>query len=812
MRTLWQDVRYGARMIWKRPGFTAVVVLALALGIGANTAIFSVVNAVLLRPLPFQDPERIVVVSETVRRETVERRPLSYPDFVDWREQNQVFAELAAFDTASLTLTGSGEPERVEGEIVSASYFPLLGAQAAVGRTFLASEDVTPDTHPVVVLSHTFWQRRFNGDASVIGSTINFNERAFTVVGIMPENFRGVSGQAEAWIPMMMLSVVRSTQFLQQRGTRWHAALARLKPGVSVEQAQAEMDTIMRRLEQEYQDTNRDRGALVIPAQEEYFSDIRPTLLVLLGAVGFVLLIACANVANLLLARAASRQKEIAIRTALGAGRWRLVRQLLTESVLLALLGGAVGLLFAVWGVDFLAAMNPVELPTFVRIRVDAWALGFTLLISLLVGVVFGLAPALQASRPDLNETLKEGGRSSSGGAGRQRLRGALVVAEVALALVLLVGAGLMLKSFQRLQTFDPGFRADNLLTMWVSLPTQRYNNQARAIFSQQLLERLAALPGAQSAALASDFPLSGSSSATNIILEGAADERAGGESVRIYRHSVSPGFFNTLGISLLRGRDFNAQDTQGAQPVAIISEAMARRYWPEGDAMGQRFRTGGDNDPWVSIVGIVGNAKHRRLINERNTDPDIYYAFAQAPTRDIGIVIRSATDAASLTTALRREAQSLDANLPLYDIQPMAQRLAAQTAGMRFSAWLLGIFAAMALLLAAAGIYGVMSYSVTQRTHEIAIRMALGARAADVLRMVVGQGMRLVLLGVGICLAAAFALTRLMRSLLYEVSATDPLVFILIALLLTGIALIASYIPARRATKVDPMEALRYE
>jgi predicted permease len=812
IETLWHDLRYAMRMLIKRPGFSVVVILALALGIGANTAIFSIVNAVLLRALPFKDAERLVVISETVRRESIERRAASYPDFVDWREQNQVFEEIAAYEGQNLIITGGSEPERLNGEIVSASYFSLLGAQAAMGRTFLSSEDAVPDAHPVVVVSHALWQRRFGSNPNLVGQTLQLNDKVFTVVGVMPEDFRGMSGEAEVWIPMMMISAFRSPKTLEERGARWHSAIGRLKPGVTLEQAQAEMTTIMSRLEQQYPASNRNRGALLIPAHEEAFRDLRLALLVLLCAVAFVLLIACANVANLLLARAATRQKEIAIRTALGASRWRLIRQLLTESVLLSLLGAALGLGLAYWGVDLLVALNPVELPSFVRINIDARVLFFTLLIALVVGVLFGLAPALQASRPDLNETLKEGGRTSAGGS-RQRLRSALVISEMALALVLLVMAGLMLRSFQRMQKVDPGFRADLVLTMQTALPPQRYEADAsKMVFSQRLREKIEALPGVESVAVASDLPLKGSSSA----IFATAESKAARETdlhPRVYTHSISPGFFQTLGIPLTRGRDFTAQDVLESPLVVIISDSMARRYWPEGDAVGARVRLGTEaKDPWATVVGVAADVRHRELIRQSNTDPDIYLSLFQQPTDSLGLVVRSKSDAAGLAAAVRHEVQSLDPNLPLYSIETMEQLLSGQTAGARFSAVILLFFALLALVLAVAGIYGVMAYSVTQRTHEIAIRMALGAQARDVLRLVVGQGMLLALIGVGLGLVAAFALTRLMSSLLYGVSATDPATFIFIPLLLASVALLASYIPARRATKVDPMEALRYE
>ena len=815
MQTLWQDLRYGARMLMKNPGFTLVAVITLALGVGANTAIFTVINAALLRPLPYEDAERLVVVATTMRRDTVEVRSVSYPDFVDWRDQNTVFEWIAARTSTSFTLTGGAEPERVNGELVSADYFPLLRARAAMGRTFLPEEDRTPDTHRVALVGYGLWQRRFGGGSALLGQTIQLNDGDYTVVGVMPKGFRGVSDDAEIWLPMMMISSVRNAGTLQRREQRWHSTVARLKSGVTLAQAQAEMDAIMRPLEQVYPNSNRNRGARVTPLNEQFFGGLQLTLWILLGAVGCVLLVACANVANLQLQRAAGRASEMAVRLALGATARRLIRQLLTESLLLAAVGGSLGILIALWSVDFLVKLSPVTFPNFVKFTIDARVLGFSLLISVLTGALAGLAPALQAARPALNEALKAGGRNASGGLGSNRLLSSIVVSEIALALALLIGAGLMIRSLQRLQAVDPGFNVERLLTMRVSLPLQRYPRERIIAFSQQLRERLQALPGAQSVALASDLPLTGSTSAGPIELEGRHEAPAGGE-FRMYRHRVTPGFFSTLGIPLIKGRDFTVDDHAQAPGVAIISEAMARRYWPNEDPIGKRLREdnrGATNlSPWVSIVGVVGEVKYRGLPQNPNADPDVYFPLSQSPVGNLFLAARSGVDPNSLVAAVRGVLQKLDPNLPAYEVTTMAEQVTNQTTQSRFSAWLLGVFGVLALALAAIGIYSVMAYAVEQRSREIGVRVALGARAGDVLKMVIGQGMRLALAGVALGMGAALALTQLMKRLLFGVGAADPLTYGAIALLLTLVALLACYVPARRATRVDPLVAIRCE
>jgi predicted permease len=811
LETLWHDLRFGARLLKKQPGFTLVAVLTLALGIGANTAIFTIVNGLLLRPLPYPEAERLAVVDTTMRRARVEVRATSYPDFVSWRDQNTVFEQIAARSSQSFSLLSGDEPERVSGELVSANYFSLLGVQAAYGRTFLPEEDRTPGTHRVALVGHGLWQRRFGGIPNLVGQPIQLSDGNYTVVGIMPEGFRGISDSAELWLPMMMVTAARETGDMQTRNQRWLATVARLKPGVTMAQAQAEMDTIARRLEQSFPDTNAYRGTLVTPLREWLFGNMQLMLWILLGAVGCVLLVACANVANLLLQRAATRRKETAIRLALGATPKRLTRQLLTESLLLALLGGALGVLAAYWSADILVALSPITFPSFVQLTPDVRVLGFSLLISLLTGVFFGLAPALQAAKPVLNEVLKDSGRGTAGGLGRSRLLGSLVVSEIALALVLLVGAGLMIRSLQRLQAVEPGFESERLLTMRFSLPEQKYPREQIGGFTQQLRERLQALPGVAAVALSTDLPLSGNTSAGPIELEGSNAALAGGE-IRMFRHRVTPEFFATLGIPLLKGRDFTADDHAQAPGVVIISESLARRYWPDEDPLGKRLREEGANNPWVTVVGVAADVKYRGLPNNPNADPDVYFPLLQRPNNNLSLAVRTEAEPTNLTTAIRQELQKLDPNLPVFAVTTMAQQVARQTTQARFSTWLLGIFGALALLLAAVGIYSVMAYAVEQRKHEVGIRLAMGARVGDVLKLVLRQGMRLALWGVAVGLSAALALTQLMKGLLFGVAAIDPLTYTGIALLLTAVALLACLIPAWRATKVDPLLALRHE
>ncbi len=813
MRTFLQDMRYGFRMLLKRPGFTVVAVLALALGIGANTAIFSVVNAVLLRPLPFKDPERLVAVWETnpqLGAEMRNRNEVALGNFLDWRAQNQVFEQLAALTDANVNLTGVAEPERIQSVVATTNIFQTLGVQPLMGRAFLPEEENVSSPR-AVVLSHGLWQRRFGSDPNLVGKTLTLNGNQTTVVGIMPPGFQlqfPRSIQVDMWLPMRIDPAAEAS-----RKFHYLYVLGRLKPGVSLEQAQGAMSIIAAELQQQYPETNADKSAHVVLLHKQLVGNIQSYLYVLFAAVGFVLLIACANVANLLLARVAARHKEVAIRTALGAGRLRLIRQLLTESLMLSFCGGLLGLLIAYWGIDLLLALTPSDVPRLSEIGLHGPVFGWTLLISILTGVLFGLAPAIQATKPDLNEALKESGGRSTGNLQRSRIRNLLVVAEVALALVLLICAGLMIKSFARLQQVSPGFEPRNLLTMNISLPRQKYKEKLQAnVFFDQLFQRLRAVPGVEAVGGIDPLPLSDSNSTTGFLVEGGP-VLAIADRPEVGQRNVTPDYFQAMRIPVLKGRAFTDQDRENQPRALIVNEALARRYWPGEEVIGKRL--GFDDDAgkqmeWWEIVGIVGNVKHERL--DAEAKPEVFFPYQQSPHNFMTLVVRTSSDPSSMIATVREQVLAIDRDQPVFDIKTMEQRLSKAVAQSRFLMLLLGVFSALALILAAVGIYGVMAYVVTQRTHEIGIRMALGAQPRDVLRMVVGQGMMLTLIGVAIGLVAAFALTRLMASLLYGVTATDPWTFAGVALVLSAVALLASFIPARRATKVDPMVALRYE
>ncbi|HKQ53230.1 MAG TPA: ABC transporter permease [Pyrinomonadaceae bacterium] len=810
MRSVFQDLRYGTRTLLKRPGFTFVAVLTLALGIGANTAIFSIVNTVMLRPLPYQSPEQLVRVGGANYGKGRQLTSFSPQDFYDWRDQNTVFEALAACDKWSLNLTGDGEPERIEAYAVSAGFFNILRAQPQLGRTFLPREDTLGNEY-VAVLSNRLWQRRFNSDPGIVGRQVTLSGEKFTVIGVMPSTFkfpplaRAGLVEPELWVPFApeLSDWPRSSRSVD-------GAIARLKAGVTLDQAETELKAIAGRLEQQYPETNSSQSVSVVSLHESIVGSTRTSLLVFLVAVGFVLLIACANVANLLLARAATRRKEIAIRTALGAGRSRIIRQLLTESVLLSLAGGALGLLLSLWATDFLVNLASDAIRYVGEVQMDARVLAFTLLASLLTGIIFGLMPALQVSNPDLNETLKEGGRGSGQGAGRQRVRSLLIISEVALSLVLLVGAGLLVKSFLRLQEVSPGFSPENLLTMYVSLPGTKYpEDEQHVTFFNRVLEGVRALPGVESASVVSVLPISENYDRFGIEIESRPPVPLG-EAPEADRYRISPDYFRTMNIPLQAGRAFSERDRADAPPVVIINETMARRYWPDGSAVGKRLKGVAAGYPWLEVVGVVGDVKQYGL-DTANT-LQMYLPQAQSPTQHMTLVVRTGGNPNSYFTTVREKVWEVDKEQPVYNIRTMEQLLSTSVAQRRFNMLLLAIFAGVALVLAAVGLYGVMSYAVTQRTHEIGIRMALGARAGDVLKMVIGQGMLLALIGVGVGLAVALAVTRVMATLLYGVSTTDPAVFVGIPLLLSAVAFAACYIPARRATKVDPMVALRYE
>jgi putative ABC transport system permease protein len=801
------DLRYAVRLQRKNPGFTIVAVIALALGIGANTAIFSVVNTVLLRPLPYKDPERLVMVWEEATKAGYPTDTPAAANFVDWRDQNQAFEGMAAIADESFNLTGSGDPERLEGRRVSANLFPLLGVEPQLGRVFAAAED-QPGSERVVVLSYKLWQRRFGGDAGIVGKTLNLNGAGYTVVGVMPARFQFPTADDEAWVPIAF-----TQEDATNRGRHYLEVVGRLKPSVTLNQAQAEMSTIATRLQQQYPQSNTDLGAVITPLHEHLVGDIRPALLILLGAVGLVLLIACANVANLLLARAAVRQKEIAVRVALGARRWRLIRQFLTESVSLSVLGGLVGLAIAYGGLMVLKSFIPENISQAREISIDYKVLGFTLLVSVGTGLIFGLAPALQSVRFNQMETLKEGGRDAATGGSGKRLRGLLVMAEVAISLVLLIGAGLLINSFLRLRNVDPGFRAENLLTMRIVLPEPKYEKRVRrSVFYTDLVQRVQSLAGVRSAAVTTNLPLYRQGNSISVSIEGKPEPPPGQEQIVVTR-MISPSYFDTMTIPLLKGRGLTDQDTDDSPNVAVISETMARRYWPGEEPVGKRLAIGKVRSP-ADLIQVIGVAKDVRQFElTADPKPQMYLTYRQFGFFDLrDLVVKTDVDPASLAATVRNAVWEIDKDQPVSNIRTMEDILGDSIARQRFSMLLLAIFASVALVLAAVGIYGVMSYSVAQRTHEIGIRMALGAQTSAVLKLAVGYGLKLVGAGIIIGLIASFALTRVMSTLLFGVTATDPTTFMLISLLLIAVAAIASYLPARRATKVNPIIALRYE
>ncbi|HSB12438.1 MAG TPA: ABC transporter permease [Blastocatellia bacterium] len=811
METLIQDLRLGLRAFLRYKSITAMALIALALGIGANTAIFTVVNAVLLRPLPYQEPDRLVTIWEESPERGMYEMPVSFANFRDWVDQNHVFEEISAYSFASMNLIGAGEPERFPVVRSSANLFSMLGAKPMLGRTFLPEED-KEGANRVVILSERLWQRRFGAAPGVVDQALTLNNQSYTVVGVMPAGFqfpvgfsylgKVQSGPIDLYIPLA------ATSEETRRGNYSFFSIGRLKDGVTLDQARAEMTTIEGRLEQQYPDTNPGIGISLVGTHEQTTKDIRPALLVLLGAVGFLLLIACANIANLLIARAAARQKEFAIRSALGASRMRILRLLLAESVLLSLAGGGLGLLLALWTMDAMIAVAP-DIPRLDEVALDARVFGFALAVSLATGIVSGLIPAIQASTPNLNETLKEGSRGSMGTVGGKRIRSLLVVAEVALSFVLLIGAGLMIKSFLRLQQMNLGFNPDNVLAMNISLPPSRYPEarQQAALF-KETLDRIQSLPGVRSAGVTTGLPLMLSISGSDLRVEGRPEPEPGDIRI-VYTRSVSPRYFETLAIPFVKGRDFSDRDDSESLKVAIINENLARIYFPDEEPIGKRI-TFDDGESWMSIIGVIGDVKQLGL--DSAAQPEVYWPYAQTGATSMSLVVRTATGPAGPLQAVKTEIQAVDKDLPVSEVKTMEELLAESVAGRRFNMLLLTVFAGVALVLAAVGIYGVISYSVTQRTHEIGIRMALGARGSDVLKLVGGSGLLLALAGVAIGVVASLLLTRLMSTLLFEVTPTDPGTFAVVAALLIGVALAACLVPARRAVKVDPMVALRYE
>ena len=803
MESLVKDIRYGVRSLLKHPGFTAVAVLTLALGIGANSAMFSTVDAVLLRPLSYPESDRIMVLEGVNPPQGITQSNLSIPDFADWQKQNSVFEHLAGFFAGGMLVTSNDETERVRAAGVTDEFFPLFRTAAIKGRT-LQAEDAQKGRDQVVLLSYAFWQRRFGGDQNVVGTKVIVSGKSATVVGVMPAGF-DYPAQSEMWVPNPIDAAA------ERRDNRALNVVARLKPGVTVPQAQAEMDTINQRLAQSFVETNSGWSVQVIGLQERLVGSMRTSLLVLLGAVAFVLLIACANVANLLLARATARQKEITLRAALGASRWRVIRQLLTESLLLSLLGGGMGLLVSVWLTKLLVSISPANTPRLEEIRPDARVFAFTLGLTVLTGFIFGLAPALQASRVDLNGGLKEGGRGGSGGVHNKRLRSLMMVSEIALSFMLLVGAGLLIRSFARLRDVSPGFTPQNVLTMRVALVPAKYApGEPRAQLLRQTLERLNAIPGVQSSGAVLSLPLGGDT--LNVgrayIREGrpATPEESANASYLV----ATPDYFRTLKIPLVTGRPFDERDTDANTKVVIVNETMARQLWPGESPIGRHITVWRDEKFPREIVGIVGDTKQAL---DAEPGSQMYVPFAQDPGwGSMSLVIRSTSDPTGITAAARREIRALDKGMPVYNVKMMNEVVGTSIATQRMSMMLLSAFAAMALLLAMIGIYGVTAYYVTQRTQEIGIRMALGARMSDVMSLVFRNGMALALIGIAVGMAGALALTRLMASLLFAVKPTDVLTFTLVSLCLLLTALIACYLPARRATKVDPLVALRYE
>lgn len=809
MNTFLQDLRFGVRMLMKKPGFTLIAIATLALGVGANTAIFSVVNTVLLRALPYSEADRLVMVWEKSERR--ERNVINLGNFFDWKAQNDVFSDMATFADFRTNLTGQGDPVEIPAQVATDNLFAVLGVKAILGRTF-TPDDAREGQDNVVILSYGLWQRQFGGDAQIIGRKIRLNNNENIVIGVLPPDFKwhirgnSITGQAaELWAPWNI------GEPLKQRRGRFASAVARLKPGVSVTQAKATMDVIAKRLTEQYKEFNTGWGVTVVPLREQFAGELRKPLMILMGAVGFVLLIACANVANLLLARAASRQKEIAVRTALGAGRGRILRQLLTESLLLATLGGVAGLVLAWWGTSALARLSPPELGAMQEIEISGPVLAFTFAVALLTGIIFGLVPALDVSKLNLSDTLKEAGKALTGSSRSQRARNSLVVAEVALALVLLVGAGLLIRSFWQLQSQGTGFNAQNVLTMRVALPNRKYNDDPKRInFFTQALTQLQALPNVEAAGAINFLPFAGPGAATDFEIAGKPKPLPG-QGLVTGVCVADQQFFPAMQIALKRGRLFTEQEVREIRHVVVINEALARKYFPNEDALGQRITIAMKNENVPSeIIGIIADVKHAQL--DKEADPMSYWPIAELPYNSMTFVLRTRGEPLSAAATARQVIQALDPQQPVADVRTMEILLGKSIATARFNTLLLTIFACVALLLSAVGIYGVMAYSVTQRTHELGIRLALGAKQSDVLTLVLKQGMRLVGTGVVIGLGAAFGLTRIMTTLLFGVQATDPLTFATIALLLAGIAFVACYIPARRATKVDPMIALRYE
>jgi putative ABC transport system permease protein len=811
MTTLLQDLSFAARMLWKNPGFTAVAVLAVALGVGANTTIFSVVNALLLRPFAYETTQRVVMVWERGVDQTNNRNAVAPANYLDWRDQTRVFEELAAYNNQHFSLNEGEQPERVPGASVTPSLFRVLAARAERGRTF-SEEEGRPGADQVVLIKHSLWRERFGSDPDIVGRSVRIDNRPRTIVGVMPDEFDFPLNACEVWAPLAF-----DAEEAQSRGGHYLQVVGLMRPGVTVAQADAEVRAVAERARTLYPDTNGGRTAFAESLTDSFTRGPKPYIMVLLGAVGFVLLIACANVANLLLVRASSRHRELAVRTALGASRWRLIRQLLTESLLLALVGGAAGLLFSVWGIEFIAKGMPPTFTKFIpgwkHMGIDATVLLFTLGASVLTGIVFGIAPAVQATRTNLNESLKEGGqKGASGGARRNLMRSVLVVLEVAFSLMLLAGAGLMVRSFYEMMRADLGLRPDGVLTAQMSLPNAAYPEKAqRVAFYERLVARVRALPGVASAAAVSSVPMSRAGNlSSQFYVEGRPAPPPDRRPYADYT-VVTPGYFETAGTRVVRGRAFDESDDERARPVCVINETLARRMFPGEDPVGRHLVVSDDEPPW-EIVGVAADVKNENL--EQEAEWEFYRPHRQEPWYTMALVVRAGEGATAtgLAPAVRGEVKALDAGLPVYDVRTMGDVVDEAVSPKRLTMFLLAFFALGALLLAAVGLYAVMSYAVAQRRHEIGIRLALGAQGRDILRLVLTHGLVLTLIGLALGLGLGLVVTRVMASILYGVSATDPLVFGGVALVLAVAAFLACYLPARRATKVDPMVALRYE
>ena len=800
MSGLRQDLKYGIRMLFKKPAFTAVVVLTLALSISSTTVVFSVVNALLLRSLPYSNPDQLINVWSVFKSNN--KAYASAANFREWQERNQSFQSLAAYDSLKLNLTGGDRPEAIDVALVTANLFPLLGVQPVRGRGFRTEEE-QPATNKVAVISDGLWQRRFGADAGVVGKPLVLDGDSYTVIGIMPPRF-SFPEKIDVWLPLSFVP-----EELADRGYNHLAVVGRLKPGVELRQAQAEMSAIMGEQVRKYPNENAGRSMRLLTFQQNLVGDIRMALWILSAAVFLVLLIACANIANLLMARATTRQKDIAIRIGLGAGRRRLLQQLLIESLLLSLFGGAMGLIFAYGGLKVLTSVGPTSIPRLSEVTIDARVLAFTLVISLLTGVIFGLIPALQATKPEINEWLKDGQRSASGGPGGKRARSWLVVTEMALALILLIGAGLLIKSFLILWQVEPGFNPHNVITMAISPSPPKYNTQRDfVILCQRVLEQVKSTPGVDAVGVVNQLPFSGRNLGLNFTVGGQPPVKPEDTASANFR-LVSPGYLQAMGIPLKRGRDFNDHDRRDSTPVALINETLAKHYFANEDPIGKQLNIEGQQAP-REIVGIIGDVKQIKLDAEGKSE--IYVPFFQIAVPAMNIVVRTTTDPGSMTSAVLQQISRVDPDQPVYQVKTMDEYLGESMAQRRLSTVLLGVFAALALILAALGVYGMMSYLVSQRTREIGVRMALGARQLDILTLVVRHGMWLSILGIAVGVAAALLLTRIMTSSLYGISASDPLTYVGISALLALIALLACLIPARRALKVDPIIALRYE